>query len=168
MAATILPQVLRTGRGSLHREKKQEKIARQPKGAGAGPPRSNAHGCSAHRPSTRAHSAGDRRGLGRRRSRFRHAPHRLALHMRRRLASFPRKHARHVCLTTPFHPSPWQELEVCFFAERFEQQAAGQVDRHPRLNLAACAACPSLARHHPTVPPHSSCLHVRRRSQRHL
>ena len=42
--------------------------------------------------------------------------------MRRRLASFPRKHARHVCLTTPFHPLPWQELEVCFFAKRFERQ----------------------------------------------
>ena len=83
---------------------------------------------------TRAHSAGDRRGLGRRRSRFRHAPHRLALHMRRRLASFPRKHPRHDCLTTPFHPSPWQELEVFFFAERFEQQAAGEVVEPPVSN----------------------------------
>ena len=34
----ILPQVLRTEWGSLHREKKHEKIARQPKGPGAGGP----------------------------------------------------------------------------------------------------------------------------------
>ena len=47
------------------------------------------HRCSAHRRSTRAHSAGDWRGLGRRRSRFSDAPHRLALHMPRRHASFP-------------------------------------------------------------------------------
>ena len=62
------------------------------------------HRCSAHRRSTRAHSAGDWRGLGRRRARFSDAPHRLALHMPRRHASFPRKHARHDYFTTPFHP----------------------------------------------------------------
>ena len=89
--------------------------------------------------------------MGRRSSRFRHAPHRLALHMPRRLASFPRKLARHVCLTTPVHPSPWQELEVYFFAERFEQQAAGGVVDPPVSTLAACAACEprSLPHHRP-------------------
>ena len=71
--------------------------------------------------------------------------------MPRRLASFPRKLARHVCLTTPVHPSPWQELEVYFFAERFEQQAAGGVVDPPVSNLAACAACEprSLPHHRP-------------------
>ena len=140
-----------SGGASTEKKNRRKSHARQPKGAGAGGPRSNPHGCSPHRPSTRAHSAGDRRGLGRRSSRFRHAPHRLALHMPRRLASFPRKLARHVCLTTPVHPSPWQELEVYFFAERFEQQAAGGVVDPPVSNLAACAACEprSLPHHRP-------------------
>ena len=53
-------------------------------------------------------------------------------------------------LTTPFHPLPWQELEVCFFAERFEQQAAGEVVDIPvstwqRAPLASPAACPTTA-----------------------
>ena len=48
----------------------------------------------------------------------------------------------HVCLPTPFHPRPWQELEVCFFAGRFEQQAAGEVVDIPvsTWQRAPCAA----------------------------
>ena len=59
--------------------------------------------------------------------------------------------ARHVYFTTPFHPLPWQELEICFFAKRFEQQAAGQVVDTPvsqiwqRAPLASPAACPTTA-----------------------
>ena len=68
----------------------------------------------------------------------------------RQQTSFPQTHSRRVCLPTPFHPRPWQELEVCFFAGRFEQQAAGEVVDIPvstwqRAPLASPAACPTTA-----------------------
>ena len=49
---------------------------------------------------------------------------------------------RHDCLPNPFHPRPWQELDVCFFAGRFEQQAAGEVVDIPvsTWQRAPCAA----------------------------
>ena len=61
------------------------------------------------------------------RSRSSHAPLRLAGQTPRQQTNFPRMHAPHVCLPTPFHSRPWQEFNVFFSPERFEQQAAGQV-----------------------------------------
>ena len=71
-----------------------------------------AHRSSAKRWSTRAESAGDRPGLGGRRSDPSGAPRRRALHMLRQHTSVPRTLAHDDVWTTPPHPRPRQEREA--------------------------------------------------------
>ena len=70
------------------------------------------HRSSAKRWSTRAESAGDRPGLGGRRSDPSGAPRRRALHMLRQHTSVPRTLAHDDVWTTPPHPRPRQEREA--------------------------------------------------------
>ena len=70
------------------------------------------HRWSAKRWSTRAESAGDRPGLGGRRSDPSGAPRRRALHMLRQHTSVPRTLAHDDVWTTPPHPRPRQEREA--------------------------------------------------------